>query len=64
MHGQRIDRLFVDQDLHAHQVARLVAGHLVVEAGIAAGDGFQPVVEVEHHLVERQLVDHHGALPA
>ena len=35
---------------------------LVVKAGIAAADGFQPVVEIEHHLVQRQLIDHHGAV--
>ena len=60
-HGQRIDRLGVDQDRHLHQVAVPVVLDLVVEAGIALRDRLQPVVEVEHHLVQRQVVDHHGA---
>ena len=58
---QRIDRLGVDQDRHLDEVAGLIADHLVVERGIAAADRFEAVVEIEHHLVERQLVDEHGA---
>ena len=34
---------------------------MIVEGGIAAADRFQAIVEVEHHLVERQLVDQHRA---
>src|SRR5690606_9248437 len=30
--------------------------------GIALGDRLQPVIEIEHHLVERQVVDQHGTL--
>ncbi len=59
--AERIDRLGVDQDRHLHQLAFLVAHHLVVEAGIAARDRLQPVVEVEHHFVQRQAIDRHGA---
>ncbi|MNJ38137.1 hypothetical protein D3C77_329780 [compost metagenome] len=60
-HRQGVDRLGVDQDAHLHQVADLVIGDLIVEGGVALGDGLQPVVEVEHHLVQRQLIDHQGA---
>ena len=56
-----IDRFLVDQDLHLDQRLGGVAVHLVVEAGVALGYRFQPVVEIEHHLVQRQPVDHHGA---
>src|SRR5690606_15894100 len=36
-------------------------GDLIVERGVALRDRLQPVVEVEHHLVQRQLVDHKRA---
>ncbi len=38
-----------------------MAGELVVERGIAAGDGFEAVVEVEDDLVERQLIGEQDA---
>ena len=59
---QRVDRLAVDQDVHQHEVALAVVVDLVVEAGIAAADRFQPVVEIEHDLVQRQAVDQHRAV--
>ena len=34
----------------------LVAGRLVVERAVAAGDGLEPAEEVQHDLVERQFV--------
>src|SRR6266404_5227380 len=34
-HRQRIHRLVVDQDLHLHEVGRLVVGEMIVERGIA-----------------------------
>ena len=60
-HGERIDDLAVHQDIDLHEIALAIAVELVVEAGIAPADGFEPVVEIEHHLVQRQLVDRHGA---
>src|SRR5262249_30258876 len=57
---ERVDRVLVHQDGNAHQIALGVAVHLVVEAGVAAADGFQAVVEVEHHLVQREAVYRHG----
>src|SRR3546814_9249491 len=41
------------------EVALAILVELVVEAGIAAAHRLQPVVEVEHHLVQRQPVDQH-----
>ena len=61
--GQRVHRLGVDQDGNHGQVAFRVAVHLVVEAGIPARHRLQPVVEVDHHLVQGQAVDRHGAPP-
>ena len=61
-HRQGVDRFGIDQDRHLDQVAGLVVLDLVVERGVALGDRFQAVVEVEHHLVERQLIDQHGAI--
>ena len=58
---QGIHRLVIDQERHLHQVARLVTDDVIVERGIAARDRLEAVVEIEHHLVQRQLVDQHGA---
>ncbi len=55
-HAQRVDRLGVDQDVHLDEVALAMADLVIVEARIAARDDLQPVVEIEHHLVQRQLV--------
>src|SRR5688572_17381534 len=60
-HRERVDRLAVDQDVHLDEVALAVADLVIVEARIAAADRLQPVVEVEHHLVQRQLVGELGA---
>jgi hypothetical protein len=54
-----VNRLAVDQDVHQHEVALAVVVDLVVEAGIAAADRFEPVVKVEHDFVERQAIDQH-----
>ena len=59
---ERVDRLAGDEDVDAHEVSRLEAGHVVVEARVAAGARLQLVVEVEHDLAERQLVDEVHAL--
>ena len=59
--GEGIDRVLVDQDGDAHEVGGFVGVHRVVETRIAAADGFQAVVEIEHHLVERNAVDGHCA---
>jgi hypothetical protein len=40
---------------------RLEVGEVIVERRIALRHRFQPVVEIEHHLVERQVVFHHRA---
>ena len=56
---ERVDRLAVDEDVHQHEVALAVVVDLVVEAGIAAADRFQPVVEIEDDLVQRQAIDQH-----
>src|SRR6185437_14589379 len=59
--GERIDWIAIDEDRHLHEVAFLIALDVIVEAGIAAGNRFQAVVEIEYHFVERQLVDQHRA---
>ena len=60
-HRQRIDRFGINQNSELHQVTFFVARDGVVETGIAAADRFQPIVEIEHDLVQRQLVNQHGA---
>ena len=63
-HGERVDGLAVDQDVHLHQIALAVELHVVVEAGVALRNGFQAVVEIQYHFVERQLVDQHHTVLA
>ena len=38
-----------------------MADLVVIEAGIAAGDGFQAIVEIEHDFVEWKFIDDLGA---
>ena len=42
--------------------AGAIIGQVIVERGIAARHRFQPVVEIEHHFVERQIVFHQRAV--
>src|SRR5690606_2729097 len=60
-HAERVDRLAIDQDVHLDEVAGAVADLVIVKRGVAARYRLQPVVEVEHHLVQGQLVGHLGA---
>ena len=48
--------LAVDQQIELDQGGGLEALELVLEGGIAAGGGLQPVEEVEHHLGQRQFI--------
>ena len=59
-HRQRVHGFVVHQNLHFDQIVLTVANHLVIERGIALGHRFQTVVEVEHDLVQRQVVNNHG----
>ena len=61
-HRQRIDRITVHQDRHLHKLAGAVFVDGVIKAGIAAGNRFQPIIEIEHHLVQRQPIDRHRAV--
>ena len=61
-HRERVHRFGVDEDRHLYKVALLVAGDGVVKAGVAFRDRLQAIIEIEHHFVQRQLVDHHRAL--
>ena len=58
---ERIYRLVIHQNAHLHQIVLLIADHLIVKRGIALGHGLQPVIEIKHHLIERQVIDHHSA---
>src|SRR5262249_45241160 len=61
-HRERVDRIAVDEDRHLDEVALLVAFDVIVEAGVAAAHRLQAIVEVEHHFVERKMIDHHRAV--
>ena len=54
--GQRVHGVAVHQDVELHQGRLPVPGYMIVERSIAAGEGFQAIVKIEHDLVERQLV--------
>ena len=61
-HGKRIDRLGIDEDRHFHKIARPVAGNRIIETRIAFRDRLQPVVEIEHDFIERQIIGNHRPL--
>ncbi|PRD36405.1 UNVERIFIED_CONTAM: hypothetical protein NCL1_08904 [Trichonephila clavipes] len=55
-HGQRIDALAVDEDVHARQAGSLEAAEGVVQRGVAARTGLQAVEEIEHDLAHGNVV--------
>jgi len=55
-------RLAVHQHLQLDQIGGAIIGQVIVERGIAARHRFQPVVEIEHHFVKRQIVFHQRAI--
>src|SRR5688572_15617548 len=54
---ERVDRLAGDEHVQLDEVALAEADDVVVEAGVAARPRLQLIVEVDHDLCERQLVD-------
>src|SRR6266436_5269784 len=60
-HRQRIDGLAANEDVEFYQVGLLVAFEMVVEGGVAAGDGFEAIVKIENDFVQRQFVGEHDA---
>jgi predicted RNA binding protein with dsRBD fold (UPF0201 family) len=56
-HAQRVDRVAIDHDAHLHKVACAVADLVIIERGIATADALEPVVKVEHNLIQRQFID-------
>ena len=54
-HGERVDRVAVDQHVELHEVRLAVAEHVVVERGVAAAHRLHLVEEVEDDLREREL---------
>ena len=61
MIDQRIHRIAADQDIHLHHRRNPVPVHVVIERSIAARDDLQPVVEIQHDLVQRKFVGQHHA---
>ena len=51
----RVDFLAVDEDVELDERRRLEPQELVVERGITAAHGLQPIEEIEHHLGQRQF---------
>src|SRR2546422_1079321 len=58
---QSVHRLAVHQDVQLHEVRLPPAGVVVIQGRVAARQRLEPVVEVEHHLVERQVVGNQDA---
>ena len=58
---QGVHHLTVDHDVHAHQLAAAVIQMLVIQRGVPLGDGLETVVEIEHDLVQRQLINNDDA---
>src|SRR4029453_4348566 len=52
--GERVDRVAVEQDVELDHVRGPELQEVVVEGGIALGDGLQAIVEVDHDLAQRE----------
>ena len=50
--GERIDRFAGDQDVELDHGRLPIIGEVIVERRVAAGDGFEAIVEVEHDFVQ------------
>src|SRR3989454_2078844 len=59
---ERIHRIASDKNVELDHGRLPVAGEVVVERGVSAGDRLQAVVKVEHDFVQRQLVLQHDAV--
>src|SRR5437660_1407301 len=59
--GQSIHLFAGHEDVQFRHRRFPVACEVVVQRGITTGNGFQPIVEVEHDLVEWQLILQHDA---
>ena len=55
-HAQRIHRIARHQHVQLHHRRHPVACQMIVERSIPARAGLQPVVKIQHDLVQRQLV--------
>ncbi len=60
-HGQSVNGFRVHENRQLDEIGLLITGDVIVEARVAPGDRFQPVVKIEHYLVQRQIIDEHGA---
>ena len=60
---ERVDAVAVDQDVELHEIARAILDELVIERRVAARHRFQPVEEIHHDFVQRQLVGEHHLAP-
>ncbi|SKU54716.1 Uncharacterised protein [Mycobacteroides abscessus subsp. abscessus] len=54
--AERVDRLSLQQDVDLDQIGLLLAGLLVIQAGVAARARLQRVKEVEDDLAQRHRV--------
>ena len=50
-HGECVDGFAVHQDRDLDQIALFVVLHLIIEAGVAARNRFEAIVEIEDDLV-------------
>src|SRR3546814_4542159 len=55
-HGQRVHGLCIHEDVHLDQITLTHTDLVIVEAGIAPADGFQPIVKIEHDFIEGQFI--------
>ena len=64
--SERVDRFAVDHDVELDQFVCAVSGVFVIHAAVAAGDGFQFVVEVDQDFMHRNRGGDHdmGAVDA
>ena len=61
-HGEGVADVAVEQDVHFHQLAGLVAGDLVIVGSVALGAALELIEEIEDHFVQRHVVEQFNAL--
>ena len=53
---QCIQRLAVDQNVQLHKVGFAIAGELVIQRGVTAGDGLQFIEKIEDDFRKREFI--------
>src|SRR5690606_7333576 len=59
---QRIDRFARNEYIELDEFAFLITRQMIIERGITPRNAFEPVVKIQHDLIQRQFVNQHYAI--